>query len=464
MHAALACPLSNLLSLEIKPMHLSGAPVITEMRVIPVAGYDSMLLNLSGAHGPFFTRNVVVLRDNAGHTGVGEVPGGEKIRQTLNECVALVEGQSIGAYRNVLRAVRTRFGDRDAGGRGLQTFDLRTTVHVVTAIEAAMLDLLGQFLNLPVAALLGDGQQRESVEVLGYLFYVGDRRKCSLPYAETTAADDDDWMRLRREEAITTEAVVRLAEAARERYGFRHYKLKGGVLSGAEEMEAIAALAERFPDARITLDPNGAWSLREAIELCRGRHSVLAYAEDPCGAEGGYSGREAMAEFRRATGIPTATNMIATDWRELKHAVRLDAVDIILADPHFWTMDGSVRVAQLCNDWGLTWGSHSNNHFDISLAMFTHVAAAAPGNITAIDTHWIWQDGQRLTREPFRIVDSRLTVPQAPGLGVEIDEERLAAANQLYNEMDLAGRDDSVAMQYLIPNWKFDNRRPCLVR
>ncbi|MDZ4796985.1 MAG: enolase C-terminal domain-like protein [Bryobacteraceae bacterium] len=446
--------------------HLSGgAPVITEMRVIPVAGYDSMLLNLSGAHGPFFTRNVVILKDSAGHTGLGEVPGGEKIRQTLEESAALVKGQSIGAYRNVLAAVRTRFADRDAGGRGVQTFDLRTTVHAVTAIEAAMLDLLGQFLNLPVAALLGDGQQRDSVEVLGYLFYVGDRTKCpQLPYAGPTAADDDDWMRLRREEAITADAVVRLAEAARERYGFRHYKLKGGVLAGAVEMEAIVALAERFPDARITLDPNGAWPLREAIEVCRGRDAVLAYAEDPCGPENGYSGRETMAEFRRATGIPTATNMIATDWRELKHAVRLDAVDIVLADPHFWTMEGSVRVAQLCNEWGLTWGSHSNNHFDISLAMFTHVAAAAPGNITAIDTHWIWQDGQRLTHESFPIVDSRIAVPQAPGLGVEIDEEKLAAANQLYEGMKLAGRDDSIAMQYLIPNWKFDSKRPCLVR
>jgi glucarate dehydratase len=432
------------------------------MRVVPVAGYDSMLLNLSGAHGPFFTRNIIVLRDSAGHTGLGEVPGGEKIRQTLEESKSLVVGQPVGAYRNVLNSVRTRFADRDAGGRGQQTFDLRTTVHAVTAIEAAMLDLFGQFVGLPVAALLGNGQQRQSVECLGYLFYVGDRKKCTLPYAGRT--DEDDWTRLRREEAITAESVVRLAEATRERYGFRHFKLKGGVLSGAEEMEAIVALAERFPDARITLDPNGAWSLREAIDLCRGRHDVLAYAEDPCGAENGYSGREIMAEFRRATGIPTATNMIATDWRELKHAVRADAVDIVLADPHFWTMEGSVRVAQLCNDWGLTWGSHSNNHFDISLAMFTHVAAAAPGEITAIDTHWIWQDGQRLTREPFQIVDSRLTVPDAPGLGLEIDEEELSAANRLYEGMGLAGRDDSAAMQYLIPNWKFDNKRPCLVR
>jgi glucarate dehydratase len=145
-------------------------------------------------------------------------------------------------------------------------------------------------------------------------------------------------------------------------------------------METVTALAERFPQARITLDPNGAWLLDEAVALCRGKQHVLAYAEDPCGAEPGYSGREIMAEFRRATGLPTATNMIATDWREMKHAVQLGAVDIPLADPHFWTMQGSVRVAQFCRDWGLSWGSHSNNHFDMSLALFTLVAAAVPGS------------------------------------------------------------------------------------
>ena len=222
-------------------------------------------------------------------------------------------------------------------------------------------------------------------------------------------------MRLRHEPALTTEAVLRLAESAQARYGFHDFKLKGGVLAGQEEMETATALAERFPQARITLDPNGAWLLEEAVALCRGKQHVLAYAEDPCGAEQGYSGREIMAEFRRATGLPTATNMIATDWREMKHAVQLGAVDIPLADPHFWTMQGSVRLAQFCRDWGLTWGSHSNNHFDISLAMFTHVAAAAPGNVTAIDTHWIWQDGQRLTREPFQIINGAMSFRSGRG-------------------------------------------------
>jgi glucarate dehydratase len=433
------------------------------MRVVPVAGHDAMLLNLSGAHAPFFTRNVVLLEDDAGHLGLGEVPGGEAIRKTLEEARALVEGQPVGDPQGPLNAMRRRFADRDAGGRGAQTFDLRVAIHAVTAVEAALLDLLGQHLGVPVAALLGEGVQRREVPMLGYLFYVADRRKTNLPYPSEPGAKDD-WLRLRHEEALTPAAVVRLAEAAQARYGFQDFKLKGGVLRGEEELEAVTALARRFPDARITLDPNGAWSLEEAVRLCKGRGDVLAYAEDPCGAERGFSGREIMAEFRRATGLPTATNMIATDWKQLVHALQLGAVDIPLADPHFWTMQGSVRVAHLCQAWGLTWGSHSNNHFDISLAMFTQVGAAAPGPITALDTHWIWQDGQRLTKEPLRIVGGKIALPERPGLGVEVDLVELEKANRLYQEHGLGSRDDAVGMQFLVPGWRFDPKRPALVR
>ncbi|MBM7245996.1 glucarate dehydratase [Rhodococcus fascians] len=444
----------------------TSTPVVTEMRVIPIAGHDDMLLNLSGAHAPYFTRNLVVLTDSDGRTGVGEVPGGEPIRQTLEDARMLVEGQNIGRYNAVLAAMRRAFADRDAGGRGAQTFDLRIAIHAVTAVESALLDLLGQHLGVSVAALLGEGQQREKVQALGYLFFVADRNKTDLAYRSSAdeAAGADDWLRIRHEEAMDPESIVRLAEAAQARYGFQDFKLKGGALPAPEEAAAVCALAERFPEARITLDPNGGWLLKDAIETCRGLRDVLAYAEDPVGPEGGFSGREVMTEFKRATGLQTATNMIATDWREMGHTVRSGAVDIPLADPHFWTMAGSVRVAQLCDAWGLTWGSHSNNHFDVSLAMFTHVAAAAPGNITAIDTHWIWQDGQRVTKEPFTIEDGYLTVPDKPGLGVELDFEQIDAAHELYQKEGLGARDDAIGMQYLIEGWTFDSKRPALVR
>lgn len=458
----------------------AATPVITEMTVIPVAGHDSMLLNLCGAHGPFFTRTIVILKDSSGHTGVGEVPGGESILRTLEKARPLVIGQSIGLYNNILNMIRQKLlGKNTAGPQSTvhkvtsaaeeavlkQPHEINLRVdNVLTGIEAPLLDLLGQFLNVPVAALLGSGQQRDAVRTLAYLFYVGDQKKTDLPYLSNTHGKDD-WLRLRHEAALKPDAIVRLAEAATARYGVKDFKLKGGVMSGAEEMEAVTALAKRFPEARITLDPNGAWSLAEAISLCRNKQNVMAYAEDPCGPENGYSGREIMAEFRRATGMPTATNMIATDWRQLGHSANLHAVDIILADPHFWTMQGSVRVAQLCNEWGLTWGSHSNNHFDISLAMFTHAAAAAPGNITAIDTHWIWQEGQEnLTKEPFKIVDGLIEVPKKSGLGIEVDMKEIEKANQLYNKIGQGARDDAMAMQYLIPDWKYDPKRPSMVR
>lgn len=440
-----------------------GSPEIRSMRAIPVAGYDSMLLNLSGAHAPLFTRNLAILTDSAGHTGAGEVPGGEPIRRVLEEAEPLITGRPIAEFHAILEDMRRRFSHRDRGGRGQETFDSRVAVHAIAAVECALYDLLGQYLHAPVSALLGEGRQRTQVPVLGYLFFIGDRRKTDLPYRDSSA-EGDEWLRLRDEEALTAEAILRLAEAAQSRYGFHDFKLKGGVLAGAAEMEAICALSERFPGARITIDPNGAWPLEEAIALCRPRRSSLAYAEDPCGAEQGFSGREILAEFRQATGIPVATNMVATDWRQLKHAAQLRAVDIPLADPHFWTMRGSVSVAQFCREWSLTWGSHSNSHFDISLAMFTQVAAAAPGNITAIDTHWIWQDGQRLTREPLRISGGRIDVPSRPGLGVDLDMERIEAAHRLYRQMEKGERDDRRAMQFLAPGWRFDPKRPALVR
>ena len=441
---------------------MNNTTTIEQLRVVPVAGHDSMLLNLSGAHAPFFTRNITLITDSEGRVGLGEVPGGEAIRQTIEEAGELLIGKPVAQYKSLLNQFRTKVSGKDVGGRGNQTFDQRIGVHAVTAIESSLLDLMGQALGVPVAELLGDGQQRASVPILGYLFYVGDPDKTDLPYLREPEAEG--WDRIRREEALTPEAVVELGRAASEKYGFKDFKLKGGVLSGDEEVETIRALKEAFPDARITLDPNGGWLLQDAIRYGKAMQGLIAYAEDPCGAEGRFSSREVMAEFRRATGLRTATNMIATDWREMAHAVREGSVDIPLADPHFWTMSGSTRVAQLCNDFGLTWGSHSNNHFDISLAMFTHVGAAAPGEITALDTHWIWQDGQALTKNPLQIVNGEIDVPYTGGLGLQIDEDRLAEAHELYNKHGLGSRDDALAMQYLIKEWEFDAKRPCLVR
>jgi glucarate dehydratase len=449
----------------------AATPVITEMQVIPVAGRDSMLLNLCGAHAPYFTRILVLLKDSAGNTGMGEVPGSNGILLALEKLVPLVVGTEIARYNRTLNALRAAI----AGTSHQVTSSAEAAVmkqpheinlrleNVITAVEAALLDLFGQHVGVPLCELLGGGQQRTHVPMLAYLFYIGDRRRTDLGYDSAAAADG--WYRMRDEEALTPEAIADLASAAVDRYGFCDFKLKGGVMRPDEEIAAVAAIKKRFPDAGATLDPNGAWSLQEAIDACRGQGHVLAYAEDPCGPENGYSGREIMAEFKRATGIRTATNMVATDWRQMAHSHLLGAVDIPLADPHFWTMQGSVRLAQLCHDWGLTWGSHSNNHFDVSLAMFTHAAAAAPGAITAIDTHWIWQEGrERLTREPLRIVGGQVAVPDAPGLGIAPDMDQIMRAHDLYKRVAAGARDDALAMRYLVPGWTYDAKRPALGR
>jgi glucarate dehydratase len=436
-------------------------PKITEMKVIPVAGYDSFLLNLSGGHGPVFIRNLVVLKDNAGNIGVGETPGGEAIRKTLEDSKEIITGSRLGDMTLVLNKIRKKFAGLDEGGRGMQTFDQRVMIHVLTAIESAFLDLTGQTLGVPVAALLGDGIQRKKVEVLGYLFFVGDYKQTTLNY-QAPKKDSTYWEQIRCKEALDPKGIVEQTRAAKEQFGFNTFKLKGGVLAGQEECDCMWAMAEAFPEAGLTIDPNGAWSLKQSIDWLSPLKPILTYAEDPCGAENGFSGREIMAEFRKATGIPTATNMIATNYTELVQAIRLQAVDIPLADCHFWTMQGAVRVSALCELWGLTWGSHSNNHFDVSLAMMAHTAAAAKGNVTPIDTHWIWQVGQRLTKKPFQITNGYMEIPEKPGLGVELDFEKVEEANKLYNRVGSIKRDDSVAMQFLRQGWKFDPKRPCL--
>ena len=445
-------------------MNTQSVPIITSMQVIPVAGYDSMLMNIGGAHGPYFTRNIVILTDSAGHVGVGEAPGGSTIENALKDACAHVEGRPISILNRIVNDMHQGYldSDYDTFGKGAWTFELR--VNAVAALESALLDLMGQFLNVPVAELLGGGKQRDEVTVLGYLFYIGDDKKTDLPY-DQPLKNGHEWYNIRRREAMTVQSVIELAEVAKDRYGFKDFKMKGGVLAGEKEIETVTELKKRFSDARITLDPNGGWLLEDAIRLCKGLNHVLTYAEDPCGAENGYSGREVMAEFRRATGLPTATNMVATNWREMCHSIMLQAVDIPLADPHFWTLTGASRVAQLCHEWGLTWGCHSNNHFDISLAMFSHVGASAPGNPTALDTHWIWQEGQaRLTKNPLEISNGKIKLHDKPGLGIELDMQQIMNAHELHKKLANGARNDAIAMQYLIPGWQFDRKRPCMVR
>lgn len=447
---------------------MSSTPIITDMTVIPVAGYDSMLMTLSGCHAPYFTRNLVLLTDSSGHQGIGEIHGGDYTCDCLNSFKELVVGREIGRYRGILRDIHRLCAGQDVGG-DIQALDISKLKYVVKsewAIECALLDLLGQHLSVPMAELLGEGKQRDKVEALGYMFFVSDKSK--VPAEEFQYLDESDsadpWFRFRRQECLTPEKIVEQAQLLHEKYGFRNFKLKGGVLDGKTEMACIKAVKAAFPAARVNIDPNGAWSLKEAIDLCKDMHGVATYMEDPCGPEGGFSGREIMREFKDATNFQVATNMIATDWRQFYHTVSLHACDIILADPHFWGFEGSIRMSQLLESWGLTWGIHSNNHFDITLAAFAQVGCAAVGTPAPLDTHWIWQDGQNLLLDTPQIQDGYLLLPEKSGLGVTLNMDAVEKANALYRRLPTHDRNDATAMQYLIPNWTFDCKKPALVR
>lgn len=451
----------------------SQTPFITAMRVVPVAGHDCMLLNLAGAHGPYFIRNLVLLTSSDGAVGAGEIPGGETTRRALIASTELVLGTALDSYQRTLNAIRRLVCKQSTERTPVPaaTVDVMPQPHwtntrlenVVTAVEAALLDLLGQHMGVPVCQLLGNGQQRTTVPVVACLFYIGDSTWTTLSYPRYAARDD--WYRARQRVALTPTAIADQADAAADRYGFKHFKLNGGVMRPEQEMAALVAIKRRRPLANLAVDPNGAWSLEQAIDLGKRYGDLLSYAEDPCSAEHGCSAREVMAEFRHATGVRTASHLAITDWRQMGYAHRSGAIDIPLADAHFWSMAGSVRLAQWCDDSGATWGAHSNSHFDISLAMLTHVAAAAPGVINAVDTHWIWQEcSERLTCNPLQIDGGKITVPDRPGLGIEPDMAQIERAHQLYKQVGVRARDDAAAMRYLVPKWKYDAKRPSMLR
>lgn len=447
-------------------LFMNSMPKIKEVRVIPVAGYDSMLMTLSGVHAPYFTRNIVIIEDSTGNIGVGEVHGGPEIERVLVEFNKILIGRSIFEYRKILDDINNT--KKRISSEGIQNFDISKIIDVIrpeVAIESALLDLMGKFLNMPVCSLLGDGKQRSEVEVLGYLFYVNDIEKVSQPY-KSEKNSKIPWFKQRREVALTPESIVEQAQSINEHYGIKNFKLKGGVLEGEKEIETIKMLKKAFPDSNLSIDPNGAWSLKEAVDLINIIKDIITYVEDPCGSEEGYSGREILSEFKSCTGVKVATNMITTNWRQFLPSIMLKSIDIVLADPNFWLMSGSVIVSQLLEKWRMNWGCHSNNHFDISLAMFAHCAASAKGEIMPMDTHWIWQDGQNLCKDSHEIVGGKIFVDDKPGLGVNIDMDRIIDANNLYKKIKnkYGNRDDSVVMQEIINNWRFDPKTPALVR
>lgn len=408
--------------------------LVEDVRLTPILIADPPLLNTQGVHQPFTPRLIVEVVTRGGVSGLGETYGDGKYLDLARPLAEALPGRSVTDMNGLFALAARVCGDSrgvddrvDAGGlRGVQTAD-KLRLSVVSAFEVACLDALGRSVGLPVHALLG-GKVRDSVECSAYLFY---------KYAGT-----DDWG-----PALDPAGIVEQARRFDRAYGFRSFKLKGGVFPPDEEIAAIRALAEEFPGRPLRLDPNGAWSTETSLDVARELKDVLEYLEDPA------TGTAAMAEVAARTDVPLATNMCVTTFEEVPEAFAKGAVRIVLCDHHYWGgLHRTRELAALCRTYGVGLSMHSNTHLGISLAAMTQVAATLPRLDHACDTHYPWQTEDVVTTRPvFR--DGRLAVSDAPGLGVELDRARLAELHRRWLDDDGThrDRDDAAAMRRLRP-------------
>ncbi|MFI8767236.1 enolase C-terminal domain-like protein [Streptomyces sp. NPDC053792] len=411
--------------------------IVDEVRLTPILISDPPLLNTQGVHQPFTPRLVVEVITGGGVSGLGETYGDSVYLDIARPLAEALPGRSVTDV-NGLFALAAESGDApppgtdagvDAAGlRGVRTAE-KLRLSVASAFETACLDALGKTLGLPVHALLG-GKVRDEVEYSAYLFYKW--------------AGTDSWGA-----ALDPVGIVEQARRFDREYGFRSFKLKGGVFEPEREIAAIRALAEAFPGRPLRLDPNGAWSVETSLAVARELKDVLEYLEDPA------SGTGAMAEIAARTDVPLATNMCVTTFEEVPEAFAKGAVRIVLCDHHYWGgLHRTRELAALCRTYGVGLSMHSNTHLGISLAAMTQVAATLPGLHHACDTHYPWQTEDVVTPRPtFRA--GRLTVSDAPGLGIDLDHEALATLHRRWREDDgtFRNRDDAAAMRTTNPTW-----------
>lgn len=425
---------------------------IVEMHITPIALGDPPLLNAAGLHAPYALRTVVELVTACGLTGLAEVPGSAAVDAVLEESRAVVLGADPRNWHALKGALEGHFKPESSTARGDTPWDQRKIVQVFSALDVACLDIAGKAYGVPVANLLG-GIVRERVPYSAYLFYKYEGAGGELAFDVDPKASG--WAAARQRAALDPEGIVAQAQAMVAEFGFRSIKLKGGVFEPEQEVAALKALRSAFgPEVPIRYDPNALWTVETSIRWGKELEGVLEYFEDPA------RGQAAMAEVRRAVKLPLATNMCTTSFADLPGSVRLGSEDIILTDHHYWGgLHSSMELASFCRSFGLGVSMHSNNHGGISMAAMTHLGAAMPNLSYALDTHYPWQWEEIIVGGRMKIEDGCVTLPQGPGLGVELDRSALERAHQNYLRCGFKERDDEPEMQKKVPGWKFKATR-----
>lgn len=426
-------------------MSTAGEPHhVASVDITPVAFHDPPLLNAVGVHEPYALRAIIEVTTDSRLTGLGETYGDAAHIVRLRAAAhALIGVDVFDTNAMQRRVVESLAGDTTQGGHGMSGMvtGSSTSDRILSPFEVAALDIQGKAIGRPVSDLLG-GVVRDSIPFSGYLFY---------KWGAHPGEPEDEWG-----QALDAVGIVAQAKRMHELYGFTAFKLKGGVFAPEEEIAAIRALRDAFPEHPLRLDPNAAWSVESSITVGTELDGVLEYLEDPT------PGIEGMARVRRSVPMPLATNMCVVSFADVAPAVAEGAVDVILSDHHFWGgLRRSQSLASICTTFGLGLSMHSNSHLGICLAAMVQLAAATPRLDYACDTHWPWKNPDEDVIVPGAISfkDGAVAVPTGPGLGVELDRDALARLHEQYLKCGQRERDDTAYMQRVDPTYRVQTPR-----
>jgi glucarate dehydratase len=412
---------------------------ITAVRVTPIAIKDPALLNAAGVHEPFGLRSIIEVVGANGMVGLGETYGDAPVLGLLTRAAPSLVGLSAFDVNGMLARLKALAPKVNTGHVEMELAPGSLASNLVTsafsAFEVAFMDLQARTLGIPLVELLG-GAVRDKVSYSAYLFYKWD------------ASVDPEYAPDPYGEAVNAEQIVQQARQMIEQYGFESIKLKAGVFDPMEEADAILALKAAFPNQPLRIDPNSNWSMATSLKVADKLRGSLEYYEDPTPT------LEGMAELHKATGMPLASNMVVTNWAELKRSIELNSVQILLSDHHFWGgLRATQALAQTCQTFGLGLSMHSNSHLGISLMAMTHLAASVQHLSYACDTHYPWQSDEVLVGGKVPIVGGCVQLTKQPGLGVELDQDKLTELHEAFKVCRIRTRNDVAQMQRYRPDW-----------
>ena len=363
---------------------------------------EAPLRHANGCHWGRFVRTIVEVETDTGLIGLGEMGGGGESAEAAFRAMKVY---LVGLNPARLEEMRFRIANPTAS-----LYNNRT--QILAALEFACLDILGQAWGVPVCDILG-GRLRDRVPFATYTFFRYPDPKSGLG------------------EVRTIDQVIEYTREAKELHGFTTHKMKAGVFHPDIEVEMYKALAAEFPGDSLRFDPNAVWSTEQAIRFGQAIEDVRNdYLEDPV------YGLNGMRRVREKVRMPLATNTVVVGFEQLAANALNTAVDVILLDTTFWGgIRPCIKAAGVCETFQLGVAVHSSGELGIQLATMLHLGAVIPNLSFAADAHYHHLTDDIIEGGPMRYEGGAIRVPEAPGLGVKLDREKLREYSELYQEL-----------------------------